>query len=248
MDWIWIVLLALVVAPALLTPFVMRLSAWRPLDHGLKAVAEAEVPEDIRNNLAPLVADLRGVGFDFVTYVSMPGPEMVATTWFALLLHPANKDMAIAVSMGPKVGLRFRYVEFSTEFTDGQEINTLNSPQLGCFRDDPMKKKFPFPDVADARVLYEAHRRLIREQFPAASPRLPWQGREVDEVAASMRKQMEKQVEYGYFDLDDTKQKFKPSWYGAHVMTWKLVWPIGWIRKAAARDRAEKTLKRLGLA
>ena len=62
-----------------------------------------------------------------------------------------------------------------------------------------------------------------------------------------MRKDYERQVEFGYMFLGTRSATYRPTWKGASLMAWKLTWPVSAIRSWGMRAKARATMRRLGL-
>ena len=53
----------------------------------------------------------------------------------------------------------------------------------------------------------------------------------------------EEQVGFGWLYLDSAAGVYRPTWKGAFLMTWGLLWPVLAIRKALLRQKEEALLK-----
>lgn len=108
-------------------------------------------------------------------------------------------------------------------------------------------KMFKFPEITNPHLLYQVHRRLCNN-LAAGVERVPWtDGMEVFRLSYGAVKEVRKQAEFGYYYLDEQKDKFRPTWKGAYVMTCGLAWPIGSLRKMRMKSRARATVRSLGL-
>jgi hypothetical protein len=67
----------------------------------------------------------------------------------------------------------------------------------------------------------------------------------MDAVAREMARDNVHQARAGYWYLDPRDGRYRPTWRGAALMTWKLAWPVGAIRRARRRGRTAALLRRL---
>jgi hypothetical protein len=58
-------------------------------------------------------------------------------------------------------------------------------------------------------------------------------------------RQLDHQISIGYYYLDEARRVQRPTWKGAILVSWKLLWPAKQIRLALRRHRAERLLRQL---
>src|SRR5262249_15975703 len=145
---------------------------------------------------------------------------------------------------------RFRtmYVEFCCEFASGLELNTSNGDGLGIEAPHPDKRGFDFPGLDDIERLYRLHRRLASQAAPGQAAGRPAPGAEFADVVRRLERDGAGGVESGYGYLDAGGAGYRPTWKGALLMTWKVAWPVGALRRVLRRRQAAGLLRRLEVA
>jgi hypothetical protein len=71
---------------------------------------------------------------------------------------------------------------------------------------------------------------------------LPPEGDEIHALSTSFTKTLMRQVEFGYLYLDEAANVFRPTVKGAILMTWKIAWPTGMIKRALIRRKARQLM------
>jgi hypothetical protein len=137
---------------------------------------------------------------------------------------------------------------FRTEFADGTALVTGNTriatvlpPRL--FREGSMS----FPWVDDPEFLYEIHAASVVHYASDAIPIPTAIEDPIEFLNASHRRELARFVEAGYYRLDEASRRYRLTWKGAFVMSWKLLWPIKSIRLMLRRRKAARLLRELGL-
>jgi len=201
--------------------------------------------------------EMEDLGFTFAGYqVWENDPNRI---FFSLLVHLENGDAAMVAhavtdtdtvtdmeneNTGAKTS-DIRYVEFSTEFEDGTELNTSNNPEFAFPFQLPEKRMFPFPEIEETKEIYHIHR-IFRKHFQSSGASiLPETGREFESVRESILKDFSRHVESEYFYQEEGTGLFRPTWKGAVLMTWKMAWPVNRIRKAAIKRNARDFLDKI---
>jgi hypothetical protein len=192
------------------------------------------------------IDSLRALGFSPVAHLYSEGQTRKTTLFLTLFINPIEKDAAVVTHMNCQIGAGASslYVEFCTSFADRSELNTLNSQFPGIFNPIAGKEIYRLRKVNDPRMLYRIHKFILAKKTRAARL-LPAPGDEVNELCRSMIRDMNRQVETGYYYLDSTSGKYRPTWKGAFLHTWKLVWPVAWVRKYLEDARNEALIKPL---
>jgi hypothetical protein len=138
---------------------------------------------------------------------------------------------------------------FFTDFTDGLTLVTANNktrpitPRIRIHEGSSA-----FPSVHDPRRLYEIHQALV-DRFGAYQDR---ERIEIKDPADFLRKsQLKEQAKYpesGYYYHDEEHQVYRPTWRGAILMAWKLLWPVKQIRAMLGRAKTARLLREVGMA
>lgn len=211
-------------------------------------------PEQVRPELAGYVQHVAGglasQGFSPAVYLWWPNPAGETDTQLLVFTNPSSRESAAAIDMcSTRAGaehVAWTYLEFCTEFVNGESVCTNNVGIANITRPDPLKRVFHFPAVRNPLVLYGAHRRLVERHAPQAARFIPTPGTEHLHVAYSSAKAFARQVEFGYMYLDDSSGSYRPTLKGALLMSWKLLWPVKQVRAVMAKRKAAETLRSLG--
>jgi hypothetical protein len=189
---------------------------------------------------------LQALGFFPVAHLYSEGQVRKTTLFLTLFVNPSERDAAVVTHMNCQIGggATSFYIEFCRSFADRAELNTLNSDVPGIFSPSADKEIYRLRKVKDPRRLYQIHRFLVAKKLRTASI-LPVPGDEVNELCRSMKRDLNRQVEEGYYYLDTAAQKYRPTWKGAFLHTWKLVWPVKGIRIYLEDARNEALIKPL---
>ena len=245
---VFIFLFFMVVYPYVVGPLVVRLShklAARPQVE--QVGADAFCPE-LAAYFGRFAACVAPLGFVPAAYVRVTDAATRTEVRALLLTNESARESAAAFELqgtGPVQSFS-RHVEFCTEFVNGDEIGTHNFGTAFVFKPHPKKRLFRFPAVQHPPTLHRAHRRLVERHRPAAEPFVPSRGTEHLHLAHSFEKTYRRQVEFGYFFLDEAAGVYRPTLKGAFLMSWKLAWPVKQAREALARRSATVMLRQLG--
>lgn len=212
----------------------------------------AGMPASVRARFEREVPRLEASGFVVVDYLHHAGLAHARSDAFvALLKNEESGDLAmvteifVQVGRGPKsVGL----VAFTTELAGGRAVSTTNSSQVPAFKPDERRMGFRFPGVGDPRFLYRVHRALLARHAPGERGVLPSAGMEIPYLCEVEARASRRQVECGYFRLDEARGLCVHTWKGALIMTVKQMYGVKNLLRAAMRRRARLTLRSLGLS
>jgi len=162
-----------------------------------------------------------------------------------LFYRPSTNECSqvseITSSVGVASGVH-HYMEFITEFEDGLEIDTNNSDLSGVLAPVLQKQIHSLPGVEDAATVYKVHRYLTGDIRGQVKP-LPARDRIAKMIGMESARTLRRQVEAGYFYLDHSRGTYRPTALGAVLMSWKLVWPAGMIRKGLMRRKASRLVR-----
>ena len=160
--WIFALLGVLLFAATLIfvaLPFVI----YSTLRMNVTALAEPRLldhPDDTEN-FDRSDRDLVPLGFEPVGRMQLNLVANVPTV-AALYANVTERTLAMAVVMRPEGLPVNRYVEFSTELTDGLQYNTANSQELDTPVVLPTKRSLRTPWIADPHALWQLHRGWLR--------------------------------------------------------------------------------------
>jgi hypothetical protein len=190
---------------------------------------------------------LQALGFTPVAHLFTDGQVDSTTVFLTLFMNSIHRETAMVTQIEcqmPFYQSSAHYIEFCTEFDDGYELNTNNFHLPNAYRSIPEKEVYRMRKIKDPQTLYSIHRYLVGEK-PGVVRILPSAGNEVHKLCLSIQRDLNKQVEVGNLYLDEVSQKYRPTWIGAFLMTWKLVWPIRLIRQYLEDTRNERLVKHL---
>jgi hypothetical protein len=204
--------------------------------------AVADFLRQTRDELAPEGFALLGHFFQGSTV-----PKVMS---FVTLFHnPRSLDSAMAAALYARTeqGTKMKgaYVEFFTRFQDEVRVVTNNSTTLRVFAPVPGKTVVSVPQIDEADKLWRIHQAVLRVHGSLANKVAPLEGTVLESLQKSLTREMTGQVEAGYYYLDEDADAYRPTWKGAILMTWKLVWPVGPIRRALRLRRAARLLDTL---
>jgi len=215
---------------SILGPILVRFTQWAKKYPAISAIESGMVPQSILEKIQAHSNGLEAIGFKTIGFFSISDfiPNVQGT--FVLSLNSKDKTWAMVPVLECK-GMEACYVEFCTEFSDDTEICTNNSDQLQAFIKTPDKKVFQFPKVVTVEMLYKVHDYLKYKHYKNRTVVLNGVGSEVRYLQSSLTKDFIKQSELGYYYFDSNDEKFRPTWKGSILMTWKLMFPMSLIQK-----------------
>ena len=212
------------------------------------------MPPDVRHRFAKEVPRLEALGFAVVAYLHYTGlPEEddgSADVYVALLKNEGTGDIAVVSEFFVRVmhvNSHLRVVTFTRELGDGEAVITNNSRTLSVFKPDPRRHALGLPGVEDTHYLYRVHRALAERRAPGRRGLLPSPGMEVPHLCETESRALTRQIECGYFYLDESRGMCRHTWKGALLLTGKLMYGVRDVRRALMKRRVRATLKSLGL-
>jgi len=139
-------------------------------------------------------------------------------------------------------------VVFQTRFADGTEAWTTNNRSLTGFPPVPGVTVVWLPEFRDdAPSLHRVHAQ-VGDALGGAGDRMGIG----DDPAAFLRdvstRSLANWVANGYYALDADHGVVRPTWKGAALITWRLLWPVKPLYRARRRRATEQLLERLGIS
>jgi hypothetical protein len=248
--WTWLpFLLVSILAQFTLAPVIVRFTSSHPACPEFEAAGIGQLPPDVAANLGRFVYAMNAEGFVLVGYFRQLAYMRNVGFYLALMKHPVHADMVYAMEMFANNGIvpvRSAHIEFCTDFADGNEICTNHSKQPSVHKAHPAMRVHRFPEAQNPHLLYAIHHRLCASLAPGVA-RVPMaEGMELFYLSYGTVKDVRKQAEFGYYYLDERRNAFRPSMKGACIITWRLAWPIGALRRSRMRKKARATMLSLG--
>jgi hypothetical protein len=216
------------------------------------ALDHPSLPLEVARDFQTVADQLRPAGFEPIAGFALPEQTPKVRAILLFLANRRARDVALASAMytdkpaGPPQ--RIFYVEFVSHFRDGTVVHTNNAPQRGVFGPRPTHTAGRFPMVKEAGRLYRLHEALV-ERHPSGVKRFrldeEFAGDAQAAVAAGLVEEMEAQLTTGYLYLSPQEKVFRPTWKGAFLMTWKLLWPAKAIRQLRQEREATRLMAEL---
>lgn len=221
-------------------PLLIKFSQNVEASPQIDPVEPSQWPASVAQTMSRVEHDLYSLGFTITGRYQMASAMPNTGTMLTMLVNYKSGDKAMITAIwGQTDGvwtLGTLYTEFSTRFEDGHSFDTMNSATLGAFKRGPKDVKTQVPSVKDAAELWALHRYVMRKHG-AKGRKLVY---DIKDTLAYFRRiwreSFEEQVGFGRYTFNGTH--FQPSFLGAYIMTWGLMWPMVWIRTAQMKARA----------
>lgn len=234
----------------LVTPILIKFSNVVQGAPKLERMDPAHWPPAVANEMRRHEHDLYNMGFEISERFSMTGATTNVANLLTMFIDRKSGDKAMLTAMWGQVNgvwkLNTIYLEFSTRFRDGRCFDTMNSQvPLGTFVRGAQDVKTQVPQVKEARELYRVHRYVMRKHGAtggaAEKVTYPPGGAE-NYLRRVWRESHDEQVGFGRFNYNKAKDVYTPTWKGAYLMTWRLLWPISRIVRARMNRNATALL------
>jgi hypothetical protein len=238
-----VLLLALaffLVLPFIRGPIRVRLNNSHAEDTHFEPCDDHYLPRDVKW----LIADLRDLGFVVRGRWQVVGHSS-ATAQMTVLEHPQTSDVSkiLDTAAGSR---RSVSLLFQTCYQDGTETVTANNQIIAGLPALPQVTVLWLPEVRDPRQLYDVHKQAGDALGPGK------ERRPIGEDAVAFLKEGSARirahhVQTGYYFLDKDRGVYRPTWKGAALITWRLLWPIRPLYRAWRRRRTSLLLQKLGV-
>jgi hypothetical protein len=240
-------------APHLLGPLVIYLTQKSQAYPEFTVISPRDLPPQIFAAFSRSREILGGLGFETVACMHKAELMTNVRAYMVLFVNRQTKEAALCYDMLADTGISSVHrsiVEFSTELSNGVEICTNTGNDPNPYRPYPEKLIYQFPEVKNPWALYKLHRQMVQPHAsaPGVYSVLPAEGDEIRAVSISFTKTLMRQVEFGYLYLDEKANVFRPTLKGAIIMTWKLAWPTGMIKRALIRRKARRLMSQFKYA
>jgi hypothetical protein len=234
-------LLAVLLLPFIAGPIHMWRHLWQDADPDFAPEDEAALPNGARR----IVAELLALGFaDLGTWRHLGANR--ATGQVALLEHPDTLDVAKVLVVSSHRSRSVSLV-FQTRFADGTEAVTANNRVMAGFPALPGITVAWLPEIRDPDELCEVHEQLC-DALAQGQHRLGVGSEPAKFLRDESHRIHAHWVATGYYRLDDGCGVYRPTWKGAVLITWRLLWPIKPLFQAWRRHQTSRLLHRLGIA
>jgi hypothetical protein len=225
---------------AIRSPIRTRLKNWLSADSGFEPCEGNHLGPDV----ARIIAALRELGFVLCGHWHHSGHSH-ATGQITLMEHPQTLDVA-KVMVVVTATHRDVTLVFETRFEDGTKVGTANNQITAGLPSLPETTSLWLPEVRDARQLYRVHDQ-VRDRVGLGKKRLSIGPDPAAFLTAGRDHMLARFVETGYYYLDEPRGVYRPTWKGAVLMTWRLLWPIRPLYRAWRRRPTRRLLREEGL-
>lgn len=185
------------------------------------------------------------LGFDEPTLVHMPSAAPDIKVYLILLVNRPQGDKAMVTAIvGEGVNaIQTWYIEFSTRYANDQCVDTFNTSELSAFDKGPETIRSQVPSVTDVGELYRLHQYRMKTGGIAEKKVLFEPGKAVQYlVTNAMKKAYDKQVVKGWLWFDAPGDCYRPTFKGAYLMTWGILFPMKQFRTMAMRRKEQAIL------
>lgn len=217
--------------PARPSPVPLPIESFRP---AARAYASASVRA------------LREDGFEAVSSLCLPRQLPGMTVYIVLMRRPSTGDQATVAAILDARGLtlhpRAQYVEFSTLFSSGRRIATLNCDASSALLLAPHTLRTALPGVLDLRTLYQMHRYICRDNASGSQARPPEECEPSLALSRALAEDYQARQADGMLWLDKECQLFRLTYKGACLLCWSQLWPVTSARRWLARTAASRRL------
>jgi hypothetical protein len=248
------VLLLCVVALYVVVPVLVRFTqkhAAQP-QYVTFSLDDVTLPREVARDFDALIDRLKPAGFEPVAVIARPRALQNIHTVQLYLANRRDKVVAGATTFYvTKDGVTRRalfYVWITTRFRDGTVLALNNSRQIGSFPPRPGLTTEWLPSVRDPARLYRLHREMVARSglrdkaFPLDEE---FGGDAAAYQATTSAGELDHAARAGYMELSSDGETYRPTWKGAFLMTWKLLWPANLMLRAARDRRARRLLAEL---
>jgi hypothetical protein len=252
----WLVPFGIVAALAAyfygLTPLIFKFVHRQSAEPDAEPTSVDDLIGFARNRVGELVRELGSTGFAVVANITTrtSGPGVMAVQ--LLLVNQRTGDMANGTFCSTMSGwIRTWIVTFRTRYVDGRQIVTTSLDSTSPLPANPDFDVINADRIKDPLRLYALHRaRVVRAETShrrGVAKLLPQPGHEIDYLRQEWRDDMARNVAVGYFRLDEPAGVYRPTFKGACLMTWRLLFPVKTLRRLAQRWQARRLVRELGL-
>jgi hypothetical protein len=209
------------------------------------------LPPEVAAHFRRTAGALKHVGFDAVAGVALAGAVPRAKMMRLLLVNRTSKVSALATITYVEVNgnhSKTTFVEFVSRHRDGTAVQTNNLTQLGVFN-RPHVTCTQFPSVADPAKLYRLHQLMEDRHASPAGKALRLDEEFGGDAAATMARAMAEEIEWqtdsGYLYHDAQMDAYRPTWKGAFLTVWPMLWPLKAVRLHRRAYKARRLIAEL---
>lgn len=233
----------------LIGPLIVKANTWIAPKSAAAVKPLSELPGNVAKTFGDAVAELAPEGFEPVACLDYGKRTDSTSMWAMLLCDRASGEMA-ALSFLDTRAQKVVIVQTVAVFLSRcgeRELCVTNRIDGGIFPPQPNVSAVHCPAATDLRALSRIHRAWAQREFKDAPRALPPPGEEVVYFCELDRLALDYMARIGLLYLDEKSGKFRATWRGATVLTWKGVWPWKSILHSRQRREAAELCRELGL-
>lgn len=209
-------------------------------------VAADMLPPEVDQFSQSIIESLAAIGFTRRGIVRMRDPAAQITNWVLLYSNAESNDLAIAaIVSSTQEGaehIKASFVEFSTKLSDGRTVDTNNISTLLPYPASNTYVKTILPELNDCKKMYEVHQYVLKKRMKKASKLERATDNASKFIAGEVVGSHEQQVKRGLYYFDKEAAVFKPTWKGAFLMAFMLIWPITVFRRMLIKSNAQAVI------
>ena len=215
----------------------------------LHPVMAEQVPADVAAFIGGTVHEVAPLGFRPVLNVREEDLTPGVYEYTLLFVNQGTGDTAMAlftISSFAHFQQRLPTITLSTKFADGTSVVTTTFGD-SLFPRDPRVRGLSLPKLRNTPLLVEIHRRRRARVAPGVAAVLPPPGEELRALIEEHAQALARIASAGYLAFDARRQRYRLTWKGAYLMTWKLLPPVRQLIRARRRAGARTELRELGI-
>jgi hypothetical protein len=243
----------LLLVPWLMGPLLIKLTQWNSANPEIEEFDPFadDCPDAVVESVPKVETSMADLGFrsrgHFRVSGAVPNGEAFVTVFENSKEKQTAQLFTMVVSSGP-ASQTSTVIGFTSEFSDGTKLATSNSKVMSLMPRVRMRDgSASFPEIRGPRRLYEIHQACLVHYCGDALRVEPVMKDPSEFLRRSIHDDTAKFAETGYYYFDEAHERYRPTWIGACLMTWKSLWPSSAIRRAIRRRTTKRMLEELGL-
>lgn len=236
---------ALVALPYAALPLLIKSTLTMAAEPVFLETEISGLPPATRDFIRSRIPPLEALGFELRSVMACPSAGNNIKNYVAILTEEASQILAVvtvivAVVEGKEDKHAF-YVEFSNRFVNDEYVSTMNSDELGAFPVLKGSTVLQVPQVKDEARLLSLHKAGVKVFGANKVSEFP----RIQDWPAYLKSQISKQFhrvaeKTGLLELDSKTNNFRPTLYGAYVMTWGQIPPFKQLRESKLKAKAKQ--------
>lgn len=232
-------------------PIAMRNKLAQASDYSLYCYDPYERPPhpNVLAKIREAYDQLAPHGFEPHAYLFQENMMAGAAAYVTVLIHPDRRIVASITTLqvtNQTTGNTVSYVTVASSYGADDHVGINNCKTLqGTFAIRPGVRIWQAPWLTSPVELLRSHDLLAAEFKPNAQRILDIDKDPVEDQRESNRRELDYQVQCGYFKYDTDSRMYIPTVWGAYLMIWKNLWPVSMFRRWVQHGRTRKLMKLL---